>query len=297
MYTVYSFKMSDSELSDAPPARPDDSVLASTLRRVVRDALKKSEELTVRIARSRAEEELGLESDFFKKDEWKDRSKEIINAAVEEPSSPVKEKPKAGRKRKSEEPAEKPKKRAKKSPVMESDEDELEEEEEGDEEGEEDYGDSEEEERPKPKSKAKAKPKAKPQPKPKAKPKTKAKAASPVVESDDEEEDESPKPKAKPQPKPKAKPKTKAKAPSPIVELDEEEEEEREEEKKEHLSITINTSSNASNPLNHSHRPHCHRSQPSPSAKLSHQASSLLHPRSSPPRHLPLPHSLLPPSY
>lgn len=181
--------MSDSELSDAPSG-PSDALLESTLRHVVRDALKKSEDITVRIARSRTEEELGLDTDFFTSDEWKKRSKEIISAAVEEPDSPVKEKPKAGRKRKSEEPAEKPKKRAKKSPVVESDEDAIDEEDEIDE-------DSEEEvEKPKSKIKAKAKPKAKSQPKAKAKPRAKAKAASPVVESD-EEEQESPEPKSR----------------------------------------------------------------------------------------------------
>lgn len=153
--------MSDSELSDAPNAPPNDAIIESTLRRIVRDAIKDGQEITVRIARTRAEEELGLDEGFLKGDTWKDRSKEIISAAVEEPESPVKEKPKAGRKRKSEEPAEKPKKKAKQSPVIDSDQEE------------------EEEEKPK----AKAKPKSKPKPKASAR-------KSPVVNSDEEPDDE-----------------------------------------------------------------------------------------------------------
>ena len=116
--------MSESELSDAPShAIPSDATLETELRRVVRDALKQDEDITVRLARVRVEEQLGLETDFFTKDEWKKRSKDIITAAVDEPESPVKAKPKAGRKRKSDEPAKKPTKRAKKSAVVESDDD------------------------------------------------------------------------------------------------------------------------------------------------------------------------------
>lgn len=186
--------MSDSELSDAPDAPPNDGTLESTLRRVVRDALKSGDDITVRIARTRAEEELGLDADFFKQDAWKERSKNIINAAVEEPDSPVKSKPKAVRKRKSEESLEKPKKRVRKSAVVESEDDDiLDEVEDEDDDDEDDF----EEEEEKPKAKPKPKPKAKPQPKAKAKAKpkakAKAKAESPVVESDeDEEEDEEP---------------------------------------------------------------------------------------------------------
>lgn len=191
--------MSDSELSDAPPnvASPndnnkDDATIESTLRRIVRDAIKKDEEITVRIARTRAEEELELEEGFFKEGEWKERSKNIINAAVEEPESPVKQKEKpnsktAGRKRKSEEPVEKPKKRARKSPVVES-------------EDEDENGIDEEEE-------------VKPKPKFRAKPQTKKTAKrSPVVESDDEEDEAKPKRK------------TKSKTSTPVVESDEEDE-------------------------------------------------------------------------
>jgi hypothetical protein len=189
--------MSDSELSDAPDAQPNDSTLESTLRRVVRDALKSGDDITVRIARTRAEEELGLDADFFKQDAWKERSKNIINAAVEEPDSPVKPKPKAGRKRKSEEPVEKPKKRVRKSAVVESEDDDVVDEDEDEDEDDEDDFEEEEE---KPKAKPKPKAKAKPQPKAKSKPraKAKAKAESPVVESDQEEEDEEPASKPKP---------------------------------------------------------------------------------------------------
>jgi hypothetical protein len=186
--------MSDSELSDAPShATPSDATLETELRRVVRDALKQDEDITVRLARARVEEQLGLETDFFTKDEWKKRSKDIITAAVDEPESPAKAKPKAGRKRKSDEPAKKPTKRAKKSPVVESEDDDEMDESMGEEDEEE-----EEEEKPKPKPKAQAK--AKPPPKAKAKPKTKAKVkpSSPVVESDEEEDEESGAPKAEP---------------------------------------------------------------------------------------------------
>jgi hypothetical protein len=193
--------MSDSELSDAPShAIPSDATLETELRRVVRDALKQNEDITVRLARARVEEQLGLEADFFTKDEWKKRSKDIITAAVDEPDSPVKAKPAAGRKRKSEEPAQKPTKRAKKSAVVESDDDEEDDEDLDKSMAEED---DEEEEEEKPKRKPRAQAKAKPQPKPKAKPKAKAKAksSSPVVESDEEEDEENHAPKAEPETK------------------------------------------------------------------------------------------------
>lgn len=188
---------SNSDLSDATP--PDDATIESTLHRIVRDAIKKDEEITVRIARARAEEQLGLPQNWFKEDLWKDRSKDIINAAVEAPDSPVKEKekPKAGRKRKSEEPAGKPKKKARKSPVVESDEDE------------EDVVEDEEEDEVKPK------------PKPRAKPQRKQPAKkSPVIESDDEEDEEE-----EEQEKAKPKRKTKSKTSTPIVNSEDEEDE------------------------------------------------------------------------
>jgi hypothetical protein len=185
--------MSDSELSDAPShATPNDATIETELRRVVRDALKQDENITVRLARARVEEQLGLETDFFKKDEWKERSKDIITAVVDEPDSPVKEKPKAGRKRKSDEPAKKPPKRAKKNAVVESDDDNDDDEIDESMAKEEEEDEEEEEEEEKPKRKPRAQAKAKSQPKPKAKPKTKAKAkpSSPVVESDEDEDDE-----------------------------------------------------------------------------------------------------------
>jgi len=194
--------MSDSELSDAPShAIPSDATLETELRRVVRDALKQDEDITVRLARARVEEQLGLEADFFTKDKWKKRSKDIITAAVDEPDSPVKAKPAAGRKRKSEEPAQKPAKRTKKSAVVESDDDDEEDDEDLDESMAEE--DEEEEEEEKPKRKPRAQAKAKPQPKPKAKPKAKAKAkpSSPVVESDEEEDEEIHATKAEPETK------------------------------------------------------------------------------------------------
>lgn len=129
--------MSDSELSRS--AVPDDVTLERTLRQVIRNALKNSEEITVNSARTAAEAQLGLDSAFFKSTPaWKDRSKNIINAAVEEAddaSSPErskksasKSKPavaKAGAKRKSESRASDSKsKRRKESPTPDQDDDE-----------------------------------------------------------------------------------------------------------------------------------------------------------------------------
>ena len=190
--------MSESELSDAPShAIPSDATLETELRRVVRDALKQDEDITVRLARARVEEQLGLEADFFTKDEWKKRSKDIITAAVDEPESPVKAKPKAGRKRKSDEPAKKPTKRAKKSAVVDSDDDD----DEMDESMTEEEDEEEEEEKPKRKPRAQAKAKAPPEAKAKAKAKVKAKPSSPVVESDEDEDEENHAPKAEPETK------------------------------------------------------------------------------------------------
>jgi hypothetical protein len=195
--------MSDSELSDAPlHAIPSDATLETELRRVVRDALKQDEDITVRLARARVEEQLGLEADFFTKDEWKKRSKDIITAAVDEPDSPVKVKPTAGRKRKSEEPAQKPTKRAKKSAVVKSEDDD---DDKMNESMSEEVVESDEEEEEKPKRKPRAQAKVKPQPKPRAKPKAKAKAkaksSSPVIESDEEEDEENNAPKSEPETK------------------------------------------------------------------------------------------------
>ncbi|KAK3704514.1 hypothetical protein LTR37_013797 [Vermiconidia calcicola] len=67
-------------------ARPKDAKIEATLRQSVRKAVAaKEEDLTIKKARSRVEAELGLDASFFKTDaEWKQKSKEIIEAAFEE---------------------------------------------------------------------------------------------------------------------------------------------------------------------------------------------------------------------
>ena len=130
---MYDATMSDSDGDLSTPTNiPADSDIEQCLRRIVRDAVKKDEEISVNLARSRTEVELGLDSGFFKNnDHWKQKSKELINGAVEEPESPERPKkgapkPKAGTKRKSDEPPSESKKKVKKSPVDGSDEkDEL----------------------------------------------------------------------------------------------------------------------------------------------------------------------------
>ncbi|KAI7301264.1 hypothetical protein KC315_g16736 [Hortaea werneckii] len=109
--------MSDSEGSEARNM-PDEASIEQCLRRTVRDAIKSKEEVTVNSTRIRVEEQLGLGAGFFKgSDEWKQRSKEIINAAVEEPDSPValkktgsRPKSQRGSKRKPEDAEDEPKK-------------------------------------------------------------------------------------------------------------------------------------------------------------------------------------------
>ncbi|EMC95893.1 hypothetical protein BAUCODRAFT_507951 [Baudoinia panamericana UAMH 10762] len=84
--------MSDSGLS-TPGTLPPDTEIEQCLRRIVRNALKADEEISTNIARSRAEAELGLGIDFFKDDAtWKQRSKEIISIAFNDPPSPEKAK-------------------------------------------------------------------------------------------------------------------------------------------------------------------------------------------------------------
>ncbi|KAI7267506.1 hypothetical protein KC345_g7907 [Hortaea werneckii] len=130
--------MSDSEGSEAG-TMPDEASIEQCLRRTVRDAIKSEEEVTVNSTRIRVEKQLGLGAGFFKgSDEWKQRSKEVINAAVEEPDSPVaskktgpKSKPQRGSKRKSEDAEDEPKKgrsqkRAKRSVTPASDVEESE---------------------------------------------------------------------------------------------------------------------------------------------------------------------------
>lgn len=70
-------------------APPKDSVIEQTLHRVVREAVRKDEPVTLKQARARAEKELGLEQGFFLDAEgWKSRSKRIIEAAFEADSEP-----------------------------------------------------------------------------------------------------------------------------------------------------------------------------------------------------------------
>ncbi|KAI6794492.1 hypothetical protein KC363_g7361 [Hortaea werneckii] len=130
--------MSDSEGPEAGNM-PDEASIEQCLRRTVRDAIKSEEEVTVNSTRIRVEEQLDLGAGFFKNsDEWKQRSKEVIHAAIEEPDSPVaskktrpKPKPQRGSKRKSEDAEDEPKKgrgqkRAKKSVTPASDVEESE---------------------------------------------------------------------------------------------------------------------------------------------------------------------------
>jgi hypothetical protein len=82
-----SIRMSESELSDAPPSAslPPDSELEQALRTQVRDALKAGKDdppITVASMRKAAEKALGLEVGFFKKSErWKEESKRIVHEA------------------------------------------------------------------------------------------------------------------------------------------------------------------------------------------------------------------------
>lgn len=152
--------MSVSDLSEPANAPlPADAELEAALRRVVRTALKRDEEITINTARKQVEEELDLDAGFFKDDaKWKVKSKDIISAAVEEPQSPenpkknepkksapkrakaAKPTPKVGTKRKSDEP-QPPKKRRKPAKAADSEEDEDDE-----------IKDEDEDEAPKPKA-------------------------------------------------------------------------------------------------------------------------------------------------
>src|ERR1700743_142843 len=74
--------MSDSE--DAP-AIPSDSRIASALRTTVADIFNSGslEDLTLKRVRKAVEQQLNLPEDFLKtSQEWKDKSKEIVNAEV-----------------------------------------------------------------------------------------------------------------------------------------------------------------------------------------------------------------------
>lgn len=101
--------MSDSEDLSSAPNIPADVEIEQCIRTVVREAVKKDETVTVKLARTRAEEKLGLEEGFLKDNaQWKQRSKDLISATFDEPPSPevkrAKPPPKAGTKRKSDEP-------------------------------------------------------------------------------------------------------------------------------------------------------------------------------------------------
>lgn len=95
-------------MSDSEADVPSDKLIEQSLHRIVREAISKEEDITINLARARAEKDLGLEESFFKDSiAWKARSKEIINRAVEASASPERPKKtapaKAGAKRKSEE--------------------------------------------------------------------------------------------------------------------------------------------------------------------------------------------------
>lgn len=127
--------MSDSEdnLSSAADI-PSHAEIEECIRNVVREAVKKDEEVTVKLGRTRAEQRLGLEAGFLKDNaQWKEKSRDLINAAFEEPPSPEvakkaakapKAKPaaKAGTKRKSDE-TQPSRKKAKNNAVSESEDD------------------------------------------------------------------------------------------------------------------------------------------------------------------------------
>lgn len=66
-------------------AQPDDSRIERRLQRVVQHAVQNGETITVKTVRAQVEKELGLDAGFFKDHEvWKNKSKEIIQAAVED---------------------------------------------------------------------------------------------------------------------------------------------------------------------------------------------------------------------
>ncbi|KAI4619018.1 hypothetical protein J4E83_005970 [Alternaria metachromatica] len=128
-------------MSDSEADRPSEATISTKLRDIVIAIHKsgKSEDLTVKRVRARAEKELALDEGFFKTDStWKEKSQKVIVDAVEkfcsdEPSpqptpkkaapkpkaKPAEKKTKAatenarGTKRKAAAPAKKPKKRAK----------------------------------------------------------------------------------------------------------------------------------------------------------------------------------------
>ncbi|KAF2724207.1 hypothetical protein K431DRAFT_291727 [Polychaeton citri CBS 116435] len=99
--------MSDSDASERSARSMSDEQIERCLGEIVRDALKNDEEVTINSARSKAEAKLDLEEGFLRNAAWKQRSKDIISAVVENPESPkalekapTKATPKTGSKRK-----------------------------------------------------------------------------------------------------------------------------------------------------------------------------------------------------
>jgi hypothetical protein len=72
--------MSDSETADIPT----DTTIVRAIRDVVISIYKsgRTDDLTVRTVRERAEEELGLSGGFLKNEAWKQKSKDVIKEAV-----------------------------------------------------------------------------------------------------------------------------------------------------------------------------------------------------------------------
>ena len=64
-------------------AKPKDSEIEKYLRGVVQEAKKNDEEITVKAARGRVELQLKLEAGFLKGEDWKQRSKKVIEATFE----------------------------------------------------------------------------------------------------------------------------------------------------------------------------------------------------------------------
>lgn len=67
-------------------ATSKDTKIEKTLRKVVLEAKRNGEDVSINAARGRTEEKLGLEAGFLKAGEWKGRSKAIIHAAFAEPN-------------------------------------------------------------------------------------------------------------------------------------------------------------------------------------------------------------------
>ena len=69
---------------DMAPKRPSAKMLEAELAGTVRDIYNGSErdELTVNLVRERVESKLGLDDGFFKRGEWKVKSKDVIKDTV-----------------------------------------------------------------------------------------------------------------------------------------------------------------------------------------------------------------------